>query len=415
MSWSDRLSVRGKLLLMLALPMAGYAFFNLHDTWGNYQELRAAGLVEQGLDMAQPLWRSFVFNIAASFVVWIVTFLVVYRLSLRITQPLKALAEGLQRSDLTLQLAVASEDEVGQAAAAFNAYNSRLRTIFRDLTGSSGSVASGATQLSASSEQMAATSSSLAQNSEAQRAAFERVAAAVTELSASIEQVSGNIRRSQQESEAAVAAVNLGSGAGRESAKAMEDIRTVAATMVTAVRLIQDIARQTNLLSLNAAIEAAKAGAMGKGFAVVAEEVRKLAEQSQEAAKKIADLIGEIQGDTDKAVVAMSDGTREVKTGAEVVNAAGAAFREIVDLVSQVSGQVREISAAVQQMAGGSQQIVGSVRKIDALSKKAAGESQSVSAAAEEQLASMEEISSSSQALATLAQDLQNAVTRFRL
>jgi len=181
------------------------------------------------------------------------------------------------------------------------------------------------------------------------------------------------------------------------------------------VDTIAGIAGQTNLLALNAAIEAARAGEQGRGFAVVAEEVRKLAEQSQEAAGKIAELIGEIQGDTDKAVVAMNDGTREVKTGAEVVNAAGAAFREIVTLVSQVSVSVKEISAAVQEMAGGSQQIVGAVKKIDTLSKSSAAEAQSVSAAAEEQLASMEEIASSSQALAQLAQDLQAAVAKFRI
>jgi methyl-accepting chemotaxis protein len=181
------------------------------------------------------------------------------------------------------------------------------------------------------------------------------------------------------------------------------------------VDTISGIAGQTNLLALNAAIEAARAGEQGRGFAVVAEEVRKLAEQSQEAARKIAELIGEIQGDTDKAVLAMNEGTREVKNGNEVVNAAGTAFKEIAELVTQVSGQVREISAAIQQMASGSQQIVGAVKKIDLLSKKSADEAQSVSAATEEQLASMEEIAASSQALVIMAKELTKAVGEFKV
>ena len=120
-------------------------------------------------------------------------------------------------------------------------------------------------------------------------------------------------------------------------------------------------------------------------------------------------------GDIDMAVDAMNNGTREVKTGAEVVNAAGASFREIADLVAEVSDQIKQMSAAIEQMATGSQQIVGAVKKIDDLSKKSAEEAESVSAATEEQLASMEEISTSSRALAVLAQDLQAAVARFRI
>jgi len=179
------------------------------------------------------------------------------------------------------------------------------------------------------------------------------------------------------------------------------------------VDTISGIAGQTNLLALNAAIEAARAGEQGRGFAVVAEEVRKLAEQSQEAAKKIAILISEIQGDTNKAVIAMDSGTREVKLGAEVVNASGQAFQEITTLVTQVSGQVSEISSAIDQMASDSEQIVGSVKRIDDLSKKAAGEAQTVSAATEEQSASMEEIAALSRALAKLAMELREAVNKF--
>jgi len=178
---------------------------------------------------------------------------------------------------------------------------------------------------------------------------------------------------------------------------------------------IAGIAGQTNLLALNAAIEAARAGEQGRGFAVVAEEVRKLAEQSQEAAKQIGTLITEIKDETDKAVAAMNEGTREVKTGAAAVNAAGQTFSEIAAMVTEVSAQVREISQAIEQMSGVSQNIVTAVQKIDTLSKNAATEAETVSAATEEQSASMQEIASSSQALAKMAQEMQGTIRQFRI
>jgi methyl-accepting chemotaxis protein len=251
----------------------------------------------------------------------------------------------------------------------------------------------------------------------------------VEQISASIQQAAGTTNEVAVQSAQAAAKANDGSKSVNKAISQMAQIEQTVNTSAKVVAelgerskeigqivdAISGIAGQTNLLALNAAIEAARAGEQGRGFAVVADEVRKLAEQSQEAAKQIAELIGGIQGETDKAVLAMNDGTREVKLGAEVVNAAGQAFQEIVALVTQVSGQIKENSAAIEQMAIGSQQIVTSVNRIDGLSKKAAGEAETVSAATEEQSASMQEIASSSQSLANLAMELREAVSKFHV
>ena len=349
---------------------------------------------------------------------------------------LTAVAKKVAAGDLTEQVQVDREDEIGQLAVAFNTMVLQLKELIKHVTVNAEQVAASSEELTANSEQSAQATNQIALSitdvaagATAQMEAANDTSAVVEQMSAGIQQIAANANQLADQS--AQAAENAKNG-DKEVEKAIRQMNQIEDTVNTSAQVvaklgerskeigqivdtISGIAGQTNLLALNAAIEAARAGEQGRGFAVVAEEVRKLAEQSQEAAKKIAELIGEIQGDTDKAVVAMNEGTQEVRKGAEVVNAAGNAFKEIMAVVDQVSDQVKEISAAIQQMATGSQQIVGSVKKIDDLSKKSAGESQGVSAATEEQLASMEEIANSSQALAQLAQDLQMAVTKFRV
>ena len=331
---------------------------------------------------------------------------------------------------------VSSEDEIGQLAKGFREMRTSLRNLVATVHAQSEHLAASSEELTASADQSAQASNQVAESitevaagATAQLNAANDAAAVVQQMSASIQQVSATTNEVANQS---ARAANQAQEGNRAVNKAVEQMNRIEQTVNNSAKVVAElgerskaigqivatisgIAGQTNLLALNAAIEAARAGEQGRGFAVVAEEVRKLAEQSEAATKQISALIGGIQGDTEQAVAAMDNGTREVKLGAEVVNAAGQAFHEIVGLVTQVSDQVKEVSATIEQMAVGREQIVGSVNKIDKLSKDAAGQAQNVSAATEEQSASMEEIASSSQSLAQLAIDLRDAVGKFHV
>ncbi|MDR3589111.1 MAG: methyl-accepting chemotaxis protein [Negativicutes bacterium] len=327
-------------------------------------------------------------------------------------------------------------DEFGDMAKAFDALNKNMRNVIRNIMKATEQVSASAEELTASAEQSAQAANQVAvvitevaDGAEKQLKAVDETASTIGQMTAGIQQIAVNANTVAGTSSNSAEAAAEGSKAVEKAISQMEYIeQTVTRSSRVVAKLgdrskeigqivgtISGIAGQTNLLALNAAIEAARAGEAGRGFAVVAEEVRKLAEQSQDAAKQIAGLIGEIQQDTDSAVVAMSEGTKEVQVGAQVVNEAGDTFKHIFASFNEVTGQIREISAAIQQMAGGSQQVVAAVREIDVVSKDTAGRAQTVSAATEEQSATMEEIAASSQALARMAEELAQAVSRFKI
>lgn len=181
------------------------------------------------------------------------------------------------------------------------------------------------------------------------------------------------------------------------------------------VSLITEIADQTNLLALNASIEAARAGEHGKGFAVVAEEVRKLADQSREAANDISDRIDSIKTESENAVDSMSTSTENLKVSSDAFDEAGEAFKAIYLDVSNLASQMNKFSQSIENMNSGVSNIVESMEEVSVIVEQNSGSIQNVAAAAEEQTASMEEITASSNNLATMAEQLRNAIHKFNL
>lgn len=347
-----------------------------------------------------------------------------------------AIARQYGQGDLRQALILQSKDEMGEMAEALNQMRISFGSIIGKLHQTAELLADSSQEVSASAEQSAQAAGQVTmaiievtQGTEKQVATVNDGTAIVEQISAGIEQIASSSHSVAQSAELTLASAQEGSEVLRQVIvqmakieKTTEEISAVITKLGLSsheigeiIRTISDISAQTNLLALNAAIEAARAGEQGLGFAVVANEVRKLAEQSQEAAKQIAAMIGEVQNETDNAVRIMHQGSQEVNAGTLIVETAGRSFVRIVELIAAASTQMQEVSLSTQQMAVGSKQIVAAMQEIDAVSKNIAEQTQNVSASTEEQTASLEEVASSSGELARLAVELNESIEAFQI
>jgi len=346
-----------------------------------------------------------------------------------------ASVERVATGDLSIEdIVTKGNDEVGQLSISFNTMKNNLHGLVKQVSESSEQVAASSEELTAIAEQNTQASIQIATAIEQVAIGTEKQSSAVNETSSAVEQISASTEEVAAGSGEITNLMISTMATTTEGQKALDNVieqmtsissgtdQVQHAIMELSIKsekigdiigVITGIASQTNLLALNAAIEAARAGEQGRGFAVVADEVRKLAEQSGEAAKQIEILIKQNHNDIGTAVVAIKDNVNNVKVGRGVVNVAGQSFSEISRLVENVSAQMEQISATFQQVASGNQHIVNSIQEVDAVSRETAAQAQSVSAGVEEQTASMEQITSSAQSLSTMAFDLQEIINKF--
>lgn len=365
---------------------------------------------------------------------------IVFMIAKSIAQPIAEVAEAakmVSTGNLSLKLQPdMRRDEIGVLRNSFIAMLEGLRSMVSHTTESAQHLAASSEELTASAGQSAHASESVAQTVVAMASGADRQAHSIDTTVAAIHGITASIQSIAATSEnVAGLAENTGkAGDGGRNAlerasvqmsaissstasvqTAVNELASSSAKIVDIVNIITGIASQTNLLALNAAIEAARAGEQGRGFAVVADEVRKLAEQSETAAGQIAELIRHNVGNIELAVKAMNEGSENVSVGMQVMDEAGTSFATIDALIKQVTQEVRQMAKAIDKVAVSSDQVSSSAKDIEEIARTAAEQTESVSAATEEQTASAQEIASASQTLSQLAQELQELVSKFRL
>ena len=322
---------------------------------------------------------------------------------LRLMDELGELAEG----NLTINASV-TEDITGAVADSINYTVEELRSLVRGINNAT-------LQMDQAASQAGQVSDSLQQAARRQTVEIEGTSAAVVSLAQSVQQVSGNAAESARVAEQSLAAAEKGQQAVanaiasmnglreqiQETSKRIKRLGESSQEIGEIVELISDITEQTNVLALNAAIQAASAGEAGRGFSVVAEEVQRLAERSADATKQIAAIVKTIQSDTHDTVAAMEVSTQGVVEGAKLSDAAGQTLAEIGDVSKKLAGLIADISSATQSQAESTAKVAETMQDIKSISAQTSSGTQQTA----ESIGGMKQ----------LAQDLKNSVAGFKL
>lgn len=316
--------------------------------------------------------------------------------------------EKFADGDLTVNLEVKNDDDIGKVFKGFNKLVDNVGNIIFQVSEAVLATASASNEISSSTEQMAA-------GAQEQSAQASEVAAAVEEMAKTILETTKNASSATEASSTAgfiakeggsvvtqtIDGINRIADVVKQSAATVQQLGKSSDQIGEIIQVIDDIADQTNLLALNAAIEAARAGEQGRGFAVVADEVRKLAERTTKATKEIALMIKQIQKDTSGAVESMKQGTIEVENGKELANKAGDSLRQIITGADNVVNIVTQVAAASEEQSATAEQISKNIEAINNVTHESASGIQQVARSAED--------------LNRLTQNLEDLISRFKM